>query len=86
MLNVYAEVISQAAFDIAWKSLTTFTRLSEPEMDSAPDKLREYIDALVSSGERDKEKIAQCALGMIREYQQIARSFFSLNVSPSISP
>jgi hypothetical protein len=41
---------------------------------SGPNKLRWYIQVLAEAGERDPEKIAKLASGMIREYDQIVRS------------
>jgi hypothetical protein len=80
MSNIETDDISVAksAYAIAWKSFRTFARLSRDEKESAPKKLREYIDVLVNSGERDAEKVAQSALGLIREHEQIARSFARL--------
>lgn len=76
MSNVKTDdkAIVEASFAIAWKSFRAFVRLSQNENASAPRKLRQYIDALVVSGQRDSEKIAQSALGLLREYEQIARS------------
>lgn len=83
MSEVYAEDIPLPAHDVARKDLTSFTQLSADEI-AAPSKFRQYIEVLVSSGESISEKIAKCALGMIREYNQIARSV--ARVSPRLAP
>ena len=72
-MNVSIDV-SESAYEIAWENLNASTFLTQDERLSAPQKIREYIDALVSSGERDPNKIARSALGLIREFEQIHRS------------
>jgi hypothetical protein len=88
MSNVYTDdhAMARAAYAIAWKSFVTFTRLTQDEKESAPRKLSQFIDALINGGERDPEKVAQSALGLLREYEQICRSQARVNASPSIAP
>jgi hypothetical protein len=66
--------ISDEAFALACQNHAAGALLSAEEMAAAPAKIREYIDALVSSGERDPEKIARTAVCLVREYEQISRS------------
>jgi hypothetical protein len=67
-------VIARAAFEITWAEFQRFEQLTPDEKASGPRKLREYIEILVATGEQNPEKIARCALGLVREYEQIARS------------
>jgi hypothetical protein len=78
--------VAKAAYQVAWHSFVAFTGLTPDEKESAPRKLRQYIDALVSSGERDPEKIGHAALGLLREYEQITRSQARVTQSPSVVP
>ena len=64
----------RAAYAIAWQEFTNSKALTPDERMSGPNKLRWYIQVLAEAGERDPEKIAILALGMIREYEQIVRS------------
>lgn len=82
--------MSDLSFDVATEAcrmacanLNNCAILSKAERASAPLKIREYVDALVSSGESDPEKISRCALGLVREFEQISRSEARVN-SPSI--
>jgi hypothetical protein len=65
--------VATTAFMLA-SALRSSDRLSSAERADGPRKLRQYIDVLVESGERDIDKIALCALGLLREYEQIQRS------------
>lgn len=64
----------RTAYAIAWHEFTNSKGLTPDERMSGPNKLRWYIQVLAEAGERDPEKIAVLALGMIREYEQIVRS------------
>ena len=64
----------RTAYAIAWEEFTNSKGLTPDERASGPNKLRWYIQVLAEAGERDPEKIAVLALGMIREYEQIVRS------------
>jgi hypothetical protein len=64
----------RTAYDKAWGEFIRFPNLSPDEKLNGPKKLREYIKVLVDTGEQDAERIAVTALGLIREYEQIARS------------
>ena len=64
----------RTAYAIAWQEFTNSKGLTPDERMSGPDKLRWYIQVLAEAGERDPEKIAKLALGMMREYEQIVRS------------
>lgn len=65
--------IVQAAYTRAWQD---FERIPQtlPERRLAPQRLRQNIQMVFDSGERDPEKIAEEALGRLREAEQIARS------------
>ena len=64
----------RVAYRIAWQEFILLPDLTPDEKMSGPSKLRHYIQILVLSGERDPKKIASSAMGLIREYEQIARS------------
>jgi hypothetical protein len=74
-----------AAYDLAWNKFAMFISLTLDEKASGPGKLREYINILVATGERNPQKIANSALGLVRKYEQIARSQARV-ASPSIEP
>lgn len=88
MSHVYTDdqSLAREAYAIAWKSFVAFAWLTPGGKESASRKLQEYIDVLVSSGERGTERIAQSALGLLREYEQIMQSTARVSSSPSISP
>jgi len=44
------------------------------EKRSGPNRLRWYIEVVIETGERDPSRIAKACIGMLREYEQIARS------------
>jgi hypothetical protein len=67
-------VIARAAYELGWPRLKLVENLTSDEKASAPRKLKQYIEILVACGEQNPKKIARCALGLIREYEQIARS------------
>jgi hypothetical protein len=75
--------IVQSAYRAAWNSYIAFQDLSPDERRYGPRRLREYINTLVRSGERDPNKIAISALGLIREYEQINRSWARISSSSS---
>ena len=62
------------AYAIAWHEFANLKGLTPDEKMSGPNKLRLYIQILAEAGEREPEKIAKLALGMMREYEQIVRS------------
>ena len=66
--------IQQAAYDIAWREYNAVPGLTPDEKAAGPDKLREYIRVASRAGERDALKVANSAMGMMREYEQILRS------------
>jgi hypothetical protein len=80
-----SDIITRAAYAIAWAGISKFKHLTPDERMSGPGKLKEYVEILVATGEENPEKIACCALGLIREYEQIARSKARF-ASPSIQP
>jgi hypothetical protein len=74
VLESVTKDVARAAYAKAWYEFNRFLNLSPDEKASGPLKLRDYIETLVAAGERDPEKIAASALGLIRECEQIARS------------
>ena len=78
--------IGNRAFSLAFRMLDIGGGLTAEEKASAPVKLREYIGALVSSGERDPEKIARSAVCLLREFEQVARSISRGTSSLSVVP
>jgi hypothetical protein len=77
--------VVRAAYRLAWGPFAALIELTPHEKLHGPEKLRDYIEVLVSSGERDPEKIARSALGLMRQYEQIHRSYARI-ISPSIEP
>jgi len=69
-----ATEISRAAYAIAWAAFQRFPQLTPDEKQRGPEKLRGYITALALAGERNPDKIAMSALGLIRQYEQILQS------------
>ncbi|HEY4140596.1 MAG TPA: hypothetical protein VGM57_04235 [Pseudolabrys sp.] len=67
------EQIVRTAYARAWED---FERIPQtlPERRLAPQRLRQHILTVLDGGEHDPEKIAEEALGRLREAEQIARS------------
>lgn len=65
--------IIQAAYARAWED---YERIPQtlPERRLAPQRLRQHIQTVFDSGECDPEKIAEEALGRLREAEQVDRS------------
>lgn len=78
--------IGNKAFSLAFRILEIGGGLTAEEKAAAPTKLKEYIDALVSSGERDPDKIARSAVCLVREFEQTARSIARRTSSLSVAP
>ena len=66
--------ITHTAYKIAWKEFINSTGFSANERRTGTNQLRWYIRLMIAVGERDPSKIARSALGMTRQYEQIARS------------
>jgi hypothetical protein len=66
--------VSRAAYEISWAAFQGFRHLTPDEKARGSERLRDYISTLVIAGERDAEKIARSALGLIRQYEQILQS------------
>ena len=64
----------RSSYEIAWQEYHGLPGPTPDEIMFGPDRLRSYIKAIANSGETDPVKIAKSALGMLREYEQIARS------------
>lgn len=73
MWDLTLEIVDQA-FSIACKTHEVGAVLSPAEKASAPAKIREYVRVLVSTGERNPQKIAQTAVCLVRAHEQIQRS------------
>jgi hypothetical protein len=67
-------IIARAAYELGSRQLQLIEPLTPSEKASCPQKLKQYIEILVACGEQNPEKIAHCAIGLVREYEQIARS------------
>ncbi len=80
-----AELLSQA-YTIAWKEFRGSESLTPNELLCGPNRLRWYVQIMIEVGERDPEKIAKAALGMLREYEQILRSRARVTTHPPIAP
>jgi hypothetical protein len=66
--------IIRTAYAAAWQEYISLPGLTPDEKMNGPKKLRWYINVMADVGECDPKKIAMTALGMLREYEQIARS------------
>jgi hypothetical protein len=66
--------IVRAAYWQAWKEFQHFSPQTPDEKRSGPQRLQNEIRRLVESGARDPDQIAEKALGLLREAEQIARS------------
>jgi hypothetical protein len=80
-----AELLTQA-YTIAWKEFRGSESLTRDELLYGPNRLRWYVQIMVDVGERDPDKIAKAALGMLREYEQILRSRARVATQPLIAP
>jgi hypothetical protein len=67
------ERIIQAAYTRAWEDFERIPQML-PERRLAPQRLRQHIQTVFDGGERDPEKIAEEALGRLRDAEQVARS------------
>ena len=77
--------IKRRAYEMAWQKFIDLPRLTPDEKLSGPDKLRWYIHVMADVGERDPDKMAKAALGMLREYEQIKRSKARVSSPPTVS-
>ena len=67
--------LHRRAYEIAWREFSALSNLMTPdEKRSGPNRLRWYIEVVIETGERDPSTIAKACIGMLREYEQIARS------------
>lgn len=67
-------IIARAAYELGSRQLQLIEPLTPFEKASCPQKLKQYIEILVACGEQNPEKIAHCAIGLIRQCEQIVRS------------
>lgn len=67
-------VIIRTAYSQAWVKFNHLPDLTPDEKRYGSDQLRYDIELLVANGERDPEKIANAALCIMREKEQVARS------------
>jgi hypothetical protein len=72
--------VTHSAYEIAWQEFINLTGFDERR--TGTNQLRWYIRLMIAVGERDPSKIAKSALGMTRQYEQIARS--KSRVGPNI--
>lgn len=66
--------IADAAYEAAWREFADMCDLTPDEKISGPNKLRLYIWLIMAAGERNPAEIAQSALGMLRQDEQVIRS------------
>lgn len=78
--------IAREAYEIAWARFIAIPALTPDEMMSGPDKLRDHIRLMVNAGESEPTKIAQNALGMLRQKEQILRSKAQVAAASKHSP
>ena len=78
--------IVRAAYKVAWESFITIPGLTPDEMMSGPDKLRDHIRLMVDVGESEPIKIANSALGLLRQQEQILRSKAQVAAASKYSP
>ena len=72
--------IHRRAYEIAWHEFSALSNFMTPdEKRAGPGRLRWYIEVVIETGECDPVKIATASIGMLREYEQIARSKARLN-------
>ena len=72
--NLDLREIIRAAYGQAWVKFNLLPDLTPDEKKYGSGQLRYDIEILVANGERDAEKIANAALCLIREKEQVARS------------
>jgi len=78
--------IIRAAYAQAWVKFNLISGLTPDEKKYGAGQLRYEIQILVASGERDVEKIANAALCIRREKEQVARSKARINALEFASP
>ena len=78
--------LERDAYAIAWEEFNKNETMTPDEIMFGPNRLRWYIKLLCEVGERDPAKIANNALGMLREYEQILRSRSRLQKGPPVAP
>lgn len=85
MIVAEKDRVLRAAYQKAWMSLASDRTLTPDERAHGPNRLREYIHTLVESGATDPIRVADDALGLLRQYEQILRSQARIE-SPSLTP
>lgn len=78
--------LEREAYAIAWEEFNRIETMTPDEILYGPQRLRWYIQILCEVGERDPDKIARAALGMVREYEQILRSRARVGGEQPIAP
>jgi hypothetical protein len=66
--------LEKQAYAIAWPKFRQIETLTPDEIEFGPSRLRDYIKILAEVGEEDPDKIANAALGMIRQLEQMLHS------------
>jgi hypothetical protein len=63
--------LEKEAYAIAWPKLRQIETLAPDEIEFGSSRLRYYIKILAEVGEDDPNKIANAAMGMIRQFEQM---------------
>jgi hypothetical protein len=69
-----SDALRKNAYAIAWEVFSQSQGLTPDEKMRGPNRLRWYIQVLIDTRQTDPTKIADLALGMMRQYEQIVRS------------
>ena len=83
--EVSLEELEREAYAIAWNEFNNIETMTPDEIMYGPSRLRWYIQIMAEVGERDPQRIARAALGMVREYEQILRSRARIESGPAAS-
>jgi hypothetical protein len=86
MMSKLSFGMSKEACQVAVEMLRVSSPTTSQEAESAPVRLAELIEALISRGENDPERAAFTALGLLRQEQQIKRSLQRLSPTSIPSP
>lgn len=73
-VKIGAGLIERMSFELAWRDCISLLNLTPEEKQGGAEKLREFIQTVIYSGEGSPHKIAKAALSLLREHEQIQRS------------
>jgi hypothetical protein len=66
--------IAQAAYVIAWRTFNDSKDLTPDERTTGHTRIRNLIKEIVQAGGTDPTAVAEAALGLLRQNEQISRS------------